>query len=147
MRYLLFGFALASISSQAFGQTALQQTPSLDLRPPVPRTYSLNPKPAAGKVLTEPGIGLPFRKWQDVLANNTTEAGPGNLILKRGKTTAFWADSGHCSVPLIEIPLPDESFDKRFVRKMRPHPDDKMALAPPPVCQLHREVANPLKRK
>ena len=147
MRHLVLGLACVAFSAQTFGQALSQETPNLDLHPPVPRTYSLNPKPVAGKVLTEPGAGLPFRKWQDVLANNATAAGPGSLILKRGETTTFRADSGHCSVPLIEIPLPDESFDRRFVLKTRPHPDDKMAIAPPPVCQLHTSGANPLKRK
>jgi hypothetical protein len=142
MRYLPLGLAL--LSAQAYGQVVYQETPNFPLRPPTPRQYSLNAPPVTGGGLTEPGVGLPFRNWQELLAKSAFDAQLGRN-LKRGSVIG-WAAGGHCSVPLLEMPLP-EHFDEPMVMKVPPHPDDKMAITPPPVCPLRGARANPPKRK
>ena len=80
------------------------------------------------------------------MAKNAPEAAPESTFFKLDNKTTGWGAHGHCSIPLMEIPLA-ESFDEPMVLKAPPHRDDKMAITPPPVCQLHAWRANPPKRK
>jgi hypothetical protein len=139
MRYLLLGLALTAFSAQLFGQAPFQEKQSL---PPLP--YRLNPPPAAARGLAMPGTGLLFRNWRDLLKKDASSAEPRPFLLN-GDATG-WQGSGHCSVPLLSIPLP-EHFDDPMVLKMAPHYDDKMLLPTPPVCPLHDDRAKPAKRE
>lgn len=142
----MLGFAFAAISAPAFGQSSPQETPNLPSPPVVPRPYSFKPPPATGKSPTEAGAGLPFRNWQDLLDKDASSGTPVVLKLQHGNLMSGWGATGHCSVPLIEMPIPD-SFDEPMVMKMPPHRDDKMALAPPPVCPLRGAFAKEPKHK
>ena len=146
MRHLLLGLALATLSTQAFGQLAFQGTPNFPWRPPTPRTFALNPPSLAGKTLTAPGVALPFRNWQQLLEKSASGPERGGIRVKSGKQTTGWGASGHCSIALLEMPLM-EPFDEAMVRKMPPQQDDKMVITPPPVCPLHAKWSNPPRHK
>jgi hypothetical protein len=139
MRYLLLGLALTAFSAQLFGQASFQEKQSL---PPLP--YQLNPPPAAPRSLSAPGEGLPFKNWQELLKRGPSGAEPHTVYLNSGLTA--WAASGHCSVPLLSIPLP-EHLDDKSIHKLPPHYDDKMLLPTPPVCPLHDDRAQSAKHK
>jgi hypothetical protein len=138
MRYLLLGLALTAFSAQLFGQEPSQEKP--DLPPPT----LLNPPAAAPRSLTAPGEGPPFKNWQELLNKSAPRAEPHTVYLDADATG--WAASGHCSVPLLSIPLP-EHFDDKSIHKLPPHYDDKMLLPTPPVCPLHHDRAEPTKCK
>jgi hypothetical protein len=88
MRYLLIGVALVSLSALGLGQNAYQETPDSDLRPPALRQSSRQPQTATGGGLVQPGAGLPFRNWQEVLAKSTSNAQRARALDDRahGKT-------------------------------------------------------------
>ena len=142
MRYLMPGLALVAFSAQLFGQASFQEKQST---PPLP--YQLNPPPAAPRSLTAPGAGLPYKNWQELLMKRTYGAGARRFFLS-GDATGWQMSglNGHCSVPLLSIPLP-EHFDDPMVRKMAPHYDDKMVMPTPPVCPLHDDRAESAKRR
>ncbi len=143
---MLLGFALVSISLQAFGQQAVQPAPVFPWRlQAVPRTYFLSAPPATSKTLMQPQSGLPFRNWQDLLKPDSTATEPGRTTLIAGRTNA-WSESGLCSIPLIEMEL-GAPFDKAMVVEMPPHPDDKMAIEPPPVCSRQDAKGKSSKRR
>jgi hypothetical protein len=150
MRQLLIGLAFVSLSAPVFGQAAAPDKQSLPEPPPLPRPYLVAPPPASTPGLMAPGEGLPFRHWRDLLTKNDSlyQRGgqPGQVFLKPDSTASGWGASGHCSIPLIEMPL-SEHFDDRMVQKMQPGLDDKIAITPPPVCAPHSARENPSKRK
>jgi hypothetical protein len=140
------GLVLVSFMAPVFGQVAAPAQQNFPVLPPLPRPYLLNPPPASAPKLKTEGEGLPFHHWRELLAKNDTVVPPGPINLKLDLTASGWGAPDHCSIPLVEIPLP-EHFDDGMVREMPPHRDDKMAITPPPVCQLHTANANPHKRK
>jgi hypothetical protein len=91
-----------------------------------------------------PGTGLLFRNWRDLLKKDASSAESRPFLLNGD--AAGWQGSGHCSVPLLSIPLP-EHFDDPMIHKLPRHYDDKMLLPTPPVCPLHDERAESAKRK
>ncbi len=145
MRILPMGLVIVVLSLPVFGQTAPPVTLNLPVLPPLPRPNVLNPPPASAPELTAPVLDLKFPHWRELLAKDQKAFQAGPIIKLDSKSLAS-AAPGHCSVPLIEMPLP-EHFDDGMVRKMGPHPDDKMAIAAPPVCSLRSAPGNPRKRK
>lgn len=129
---------MTALFAQSFGQVPSQDRQGLPALPNL-----LNPPPAT-RSLTAPGAGLPFKNWQDLLKKGASGAEPRTVYLN-GDLTA-WAASGHCSVPLLSIPLP-EHLDDKSIHKLPPHYDDKMVLPTPPVCPLHDDRAESAKRK
>ena len=146
MRHPLIVLTVVSLSAPLFGQVAAQEKQAPPALPALPLPHLTNPPAAPVKNLTAPGEGLPFRNWRDLLAKNAHDPEQGPKVLMRGEAPNGWGAAGHCSVPLIEMPLA-ESFDEPMVKKMRPHLDDKMIITPPPVCALHGAFADKTKRK
>ncbi|MDR3717218.1 MAG: hypothetical protein P4K98_00350 [Bryobacteraceae bacterium] len=150
MRLLPVGLVIVALSLPVFGQTATPVKPNLPVLPPLPRPFSINPSPASAPELTAPGLELKFPHWRELLTKSESlvqySAQPRPVNLKPDLIASAAAASGHCSIPLIEIPLP-EHFDDGMVRKMGPHYDDRMLLPTPPVCPLHDERAESAKRK
>jgi len=146
MRLLPMGLALVALVTPVFGQRPAPEKPGSPLLPSLPRPYLLKPPSSSVPGLTTPGEGLPFRHWRDLLAKNETAVRPRPINPKLDSTASGWAAPGHCSIPLIEIPLPAH-YDERMVRMMGPHPDDKMAITPPPTCPLRGAGADQAKRK
>lgn len=146
MRLLLTELAFVALAAPVFGQTAPPVTLRLPVLPPLPRPYIVNAPPASAPALTPPGEGLPFHHWRDLLTKSDPMAVPGSIYLKRDLMASALGAPDHCSIPLIEIPLPAH-YDDGMVRKMGPHPDDRMAMATPPVCALHSAPGKPSKRR
>jgi len=146
MRHPLIVSALVSLSAPLFGQVAAVEKQVPPAPPPLSLPHLIIPPATATKNLAAPGEGLPFRHWRDLLAKNARDPEPGPIVLMRGDAPIGWGAAGHCSVPLIEMPLA-ESFDEPMVKKMPPHLDDKMIITPPPVCPLRGAFADKTKRK
>jgi hypothetical protein len=150
MRLLPMGLVIVALSLPVFGQTAPPVTPNLPVLPPLPRPFLINPPPASAPELTAPVLELKFPHWRELLRKSEPpvqyRAQPGQVNLKPELIASATAIPRHCSIPLIEIPLP-EHYDDGMVRRMGPHPDDKMAMATPPVCPLRSERENPPKHK
>lgn len=142
MRLLSLGLMLAFFGTQSFGQLVVQDKPNLPVNPPLPRQYSLNPRPATGGALPGLATALPFRTWQDVLKQDST---PATVKLTPSGARTL-ASEGHCSIPLLSVPLP-EHYDDKFVQKVSGHMDDKIAIEPPPDCPLRAAQANEPKHK
>ncbi len=141
---------MVALSLPVFGQTAPAVTFNLPALPPLPPPFPINPPPASAPELTSPGLDLKFPHWREPLTKRELvvqfRAQPRLLQLKTELIASAAAIPGHCSVPLIEMPLA-EHFDDAIVRKLGPHPDDKMAVTPQPVCPLRGSFAKEPKRK
>ena len=150
MRLLLMGLATVALSLPVFGQTAPPVTLNLPVLPPLPRPFVINQPPASAPERTAPGLELKFPHWRELLTKSEPlvqyGAQPGPVNLKPDLIASAPAPPSHCSIPLIEIPLP-EHYDDGMVRKMGPHPDDKMAMASPPICPLRSADGTPRKHK
>ena len=150
MRLLPMGLVIVALSFPVFGQTAPPVTLNLPVLPPLPRPFLINPPQATAPELTAPGLELKFPHWRELLTKSEPSiqyrAQPGQVNLKPELIASAGAIPSYCSIPLIAIPLP-EHFDDGMVRKMGPHPDDKIAMAPPPVCPLRSADGTPRKHK
>ncbi len=150
MRLLPMGLVIVALSLPLFGQTAPPVTLNLPVLPPLPGPFPINPPPASTPELTAPGLELKFPHWRELLTKSEPSvqyrAQPGQVNLKPELIASAAAAAGHCSIPLIAIPLP-EHYDDGMVQKMAPHYDDKMLLQTPPDCPLHGAFGNPQERK
>jgi hypothetical protein len=146
MRLLPMGLVIVALSLPVLGQTAPPVTLNLPVLPPLPRPFSINPPPASAPELMAPGLELKFPHWRELLTKSESlvqyRAQPRPVNLKPDLIASAPAASGHCSIPLIEIPLP-EHFDDPMVHKLPRHYDDKMLLPTPPVCPPHSAQVSP----
>lgn len=148
MRNLLLGLALSALAAPCFGQTLVQAQPSFPVQPPAPRQFSITPPPAG---LSGVGVGLPFRKWQDLLKKDDPADRRSPLVLSLTKPggnawAKSWEAKGKCLVPMPSMPLP-ENLDPKSALKTPAQYDDKMIVTPPPVCPLQTAQSGASKRK
>ena len=145
MRLPLTIIAFVVLSSGVFGQEATPSPQSAPAPPVAPGSILFDQGWDNALKLMAPGETPKPLPWK-LLPPGSTVASMGAIKLYRELTASTWEAPGHCSIPLIEVPLP-QRYDEGMVRKLGPHPDDKMAMATPPVCPLRSESAGRPKRK